>query len=111
MDQLTASELKVLESAQPALPADYIGWLRQHGHGEFSGRLTVYPGPIEPDEIFAAADAAQLRGFVLVADDMAGFVVGFRPIGNGWELIGIESSGMQVKSLGISFERYIGNES
>ena len=111
MEPLSNQQLGTLEEKYGSLPADYRSWLRANGFGQLKNGLMVYSGPVKPNDIFSKEDAQKLSGFILVADDMAGFMVGYREVGRTWELVGIDSATMKAQLLRVSFSEYVTNES
>lgn len=92
------SQLTLLSEAQeaqlpreyPGIPEHYLGYLRRVGWGNVAG-LMFYGGPTSAASVLGAERAAHLQGIVLIADDFAGWSLGFDTL-NGWKLVGLDSA-------------------
>lgn len=77
MDQtrLSATELDALLAAYPALPLDYIEYLRNVGWGETTSGRMIYSGPVAPQEVYP--DLLDRSDIVLLGDDFQGYCLGY----------------------------------
>jgi hypothetical protein len=73
LELLTSSEQSEVQLRYPWLPAAYLNFLGQIGYGSIGdARYRIYQGPIDPDAIFDAGTASDLRDVFLLGDDYAG---------------------------------------
>lgn len=72
--RLSDSQIASLVAEHPALPPDYLAYLREVGWGMSSSGHMIYGGPISPKEVYP-----QLRedGRVLIGDDTQGYCLGY----------------------------------
>ncbi|WP_420470955.1 hypothetical protein [Brevundimonas sp. FT23042] len=77
-DWVAARLEPISEDARRALPADlsmdYVDWLVRTGWGDLDGAFMFYSGPVHPEDVFG--DNAPSGRFVLIGDDLAGYVIG-----------------------------------
>lgn len=85
----------------PHLPNDYISWVKVNGAVESSAGFMVYSAPIPSNEILDGLDCEE--DILLVADDMAGYFIGFQNTLSEWVLVGIDSCILEVEKLYSSF--------
>ena len=72
---LTVPEVERLVAEHPALPPDYLAYLRDMGWGTAPNGHMIYGGPIWPDEVYPQLSGETNR--VLIGDDMQGYCLGY----------------------------------
>ena len=73
--QLSNSEISNLVDEYPALPAEYLKYLRDVGWGKAESGHMIYSGPIHPEEVYPQVSAESQR--VILGDDSQGFCIGY----------------------------------
>ncbi|HEX8916540.1 MAG TPA: hypothetical protein VF796_29585 [Humisphaera sp.] len=89
---LPGDKADALRARYPGVPEDYVQFLTEIGYGRIGGgRLSVYSGPVEADDIYDEQTAAALAGVLLVGDDFTGYCVGYAT-GLGWVWGGVDDA-------------------
>jgi hypothetical protein len=102
MDKLTQPEIYSITQEFPGIPQDYLDWMRDVGWGEHENGYMVYSGPVTGDEI-----APPLAEVVVVADDMAGYTIGYIRDSGNWHFVGVDTCGWEIERLGETFTQYM----
>ncbi|WP_166115266.1 hypothetical protein [Pseudoalteromonas sp. Z9A5] len=87
------------------LPNDYTSWIAKNSTCESSNGYMVYSGPIPISEII---DPELINeNIIIVADDMAGYMIGYLKKNTGWEFVGIDSCTLDIDPISEGFVEYI----
>ena len=73
--QLSTLEIDELVAEYPALPADYLTYLRDVGWGKAISGHMIYSGPIRPSEVYPRTSVQDQK--VVLGDDSQGFCLGY----------------------------------
>lgn len=106
LEQVSQDRLDKEFINNPAVPQDYIDFLKEIGWGKIGEMYyAIYSGLIEPDDIYDPISAKELDGILLFGDDFAGYCVGFMKKDK-WQLVEIDDF-HGVDYLNITFEEFI----
>lgn len=97
--------IESIEACYPGLPKDYLSWVEVNGASESTAGYMVYSGPIPAHEIFEELNHNDQ--IILIADDMAGYTLGFIKRQGYWALVGIDSCDLEIELLEAEFTSYI----
>ncbi|MBH0059153.1 hypothetical protein I6F65_19615 [Pseudoalteromonas sp. SWXJZ94C] len=87
------------------LPSDYTSWVAKNSACESSNGYMVYSAPIPISEIM---DPELINeNIIIVADDMAGYMIGYLKKNTGWEFVGIDSCTLDIDPISEGFVEYI----
>ena len=79
------------------LPNDYLEWIEKNGAVKSNDGYMVYSGPVLCTEILS--DIEDENNILLVADDMAGYSIGYHYINKKMILVGIDSCTLEIEEL------------
>lgn len=85
LQNCTSAGLTQIRSEYDFLPDEYIQFLVNAGWGEVAGFM-FYSGPIELHDVFDKETAEASPRIILIADNMAGWHLGYIEIDNTWML-------------------------
>lgn len=102
MNRLPQHDVEATAQSFPGIPPDYLDWLQDLGCGAHENGYMVYTGPIEGGSI-----APPLSDVIVVADDMAGYTIGYIRDSEGWQFVGVDCCGWQIERLDETFTQYM----
>ncbi|MCG7984955.1 MAG: hypothetical protein JAY90_19655 [Candidatus Thiodiazotropha lotti] len=102
LEKQTKKSIEWIRQNFPGLPSDYLSWMRDIGWGEHTNGYMIYSGPSPGETI-----STELEEMVVVADDMAGYQVGYIKIEGVWRFVGVDSCGWEIEELRETFTEYM----
>jgi hypothetical protein len=95
IEPLSQTALLRITADHPGLPTEYLELLTTFGHGTIGrDRFMLYSGPVSSEEIFG--DGPDLRGLLLIGDDLAGYHVALRQHERGWQVVEFDHSDLET---------------
>lgn len=104
MDIINHQEIEEIREKFIGIPEDYLDWLSNEGWGEHGSGYMFYSRPSYAKEIFGTGIPNSILSTVLIADDMAGFSIGFDA---NWRFVGIDSCDWELQIIGEGLNAYI----
>lgn len=97
--------IEAIKTNYPNLPDDYLSWLVANGGSETNTGVMIYSSPIPCSEIIDGLDNEE--EVILIADDMAGYSIGYMKSFGNWNLVGIDSCTLEIDFIEGVFCEYI----
>lgn len=88
------------------IPDAYLEFLAKVGAGSLGGRLQLYDGLIEPEDLYDPENTVGLEGVMLFADDLQGYCFGFVP-GDAWRVVEIDPTTSLCRFVSVSFDEFM----
>ncbi|MCC9600557.1 hypothetical protein LOC67_08290 [Stieleria sp. JC731] len=83
--RLDESHIRKIRLSFPNVPNDYLDLLKTIGWGNYG--FVVYSGPVHPDEIFGVDGATDIRHFLIIGDNMAGWMFAYDTTQTPWRMV------------------------
>lgn len=103
MESLSSDRVKSISTSFPNLPKEYLQWLLSEGWGEHESGFMFYSGPVHAKEVLGGEVTRDIE-VLLIADDMAGYCIGFD---NNSELVGIDGGSLEIEYIKRSLRSYL----
>lgn len=104
---ISVAEASSLREGIGDIPKDYVAFLCEVGAGTVgNASFRVYPGLIEPSDIYDPERASTLSDILLFGDDFQGYNFGFSK-SNGWKVVEVSPTDGSIDITDDSFEDFV----